>query len=136
MSLGADALTDTIIGSAIAVHRRLGPGLLESAYEQALAYELAKVGLLVERQVPFDLVYDEVTLETAYRLDILVERQVVVEVKSVEGLRPIHGLQLATYLRLGNYPYGLLINFNMARLVDGVQRKRNDRLVHPSSSSS
>ena len=133
MTLGSDALTHTILGAAITVHRGLGPGLLESAYVRALVWQLTTSGMRVEEQVPVDLVYGEVTLETAYRMDLVVEGQVVVEVKSVEALRPIHGMQLATYLRLGNYPYGLLINFNTGRLVDGVQRKRNDRHVPCSS---
>jgi len=115
-------LTREIIGSAIAVHRTLGPGLLESAYMRCLQYELAarKFRFVTERAVP--IVYNGVTLDTKYRIDLVVGDTVVVEVKSVELLLPVHSAQVLTYMRLLRCPAGLLINFNVARLVDGVRR--------------
>ena len=115
-------ITETIIGAAIQVHRVLGPGLLESAYEACLAYELRKRGLAVEQQRPVPLVYEEVKLECGYRLDLLVERSVVIEVKSVEALAPIHEAQTLSYLRLSGCKLALLVNFNVTVLKDGVRR--------------
>ena len=115
-------ITETIIGAAIHVHRVLGPGLLESAYAACLAYELGKKGLAVDQQKPVPLVYEEVKLECGYRMDLLVERSVVVEVKSIEALAPIHEAQTLSYLRLSGCKLALLINFNVLILKDGIRR--------------
>jgi GxxExxY protein len=112
----------------MSVHSALGPGLLESAYEACLAFELAQAGLHVEQQKALPLTYREVKLDCGYRLDLLVERQVVVEVKAVEALAPIHSAQLLSYLRLARCPVGLLINFNVTSLKDGIRRLINDKL--------
>jgi GxxExxY protein len=124
MSLEAerDPLTERIIGAAIEIHRALGPGLLESAYEICLAYDLAQMGLEAQRQLPLPLVYKSIKLDQAYRLDLVVERSVVVELKTVEKLLPIHQAQLLTYLKLGGYKIGLLLNFQSAVLKDGIKR--------------
>ncbi len=115
-------LTEQIIGSAIDVHKLLGPGLLESAYEARLCYELAKRNLQFEQQVPLPIKYKEVMLDCGYRIDVIVEKTVLVEIKSVAALEPIHKAQVITYLKLGNWKIGLLINFNVLRLTDGLQR--------------
>ena len=109
--------------SAIAVHRALGPGLLESAYEECLCQELALRGIPFERQVPLPLEYRGIQLECGYRLDILVAGAVVVEVKSIEAIAPIHEAQLLTYLRLGAWQVGLLMNFNVVVLKNGIRRR-------------
>ena len=119
-------ITDQIIGAAIEVHRALGPGLLESAYEACLAFELAQRGLKVEPQKPLPVVYKEVHLDCGYRLDLLVENAVIVEIKAVESLAPIHQAQLLSYLRLSGCKVGLLINFNVKILKDGLRRLVND----------
>jgi GxxExxY protein len=111
---------------ALTVHRRLGPGLLESAYEECLAYELAKAGLYVERQKGLPLIYDEIKLDVGYRLDLLIEYKVILELKAVERLTDVHVAQLITYLKLSNCKLGLLINFNVALLKDGVKRLVNN----------
>jgi GxxExxY protein len=115
-------ITEVVIGAAIQVHRTLGPGLLESAYESCLAYEIRKRGLAVEQQKPVPLVYEEVKLECGYRMDLLVERSVVIEVKSVEALAPIHEAQVLSYLKLSGSRLALLINFNVTLLRDGIRR--------------
>lgn len=115
-------ITETIIGSAIQVQRTLGPGLLESAYVACLAFELGKHGLAVEQQRALPLVYEEVKLECGYRADLILENSVVVEVKSVESLAPIHKAQVLSYLRLSGCKLALLINFNVVLLKDGIQR--------------
>ena len=120
-----NALTDAIIGAAMAVHSELGPGLLESAYETCLAIELEEQGLVVERRKTLPLTYHGVELEFGYRLDLVVNGSVVVEVKAVEALAPIHGAQLLSYLRLSGCRVGLLLNFNVASLRDGIQRVVN-----------
>lgn len=117
-------ITDAIVNCAFKVHKALGPGLLESCYEACLAYELRKSGLYVERQVPLALKYGDVIFEDAYRLDLLVNHAVVVELKSVKHLEPIHEAQLMTYLKVGGYPIGYLINFNEVLLKDGITRRR------------
>jgi GxxExxY protein len=104
------------------MHRTLGPGLLESAYEVCLAHELEKRELSVLRQVPMPVVYDSVKLDAGYRIDLIVNRDVIVEVKSVEGLAPVHDAQVLTYLRLSGRRLGLLINFNVALLKQGIKR--------------
>ena len=115
-------ITERIIGAAMRVHRTLGPGLLESAYEACLSYELRKEGLNVEQQKPVPLVYEEVKLECGYRMDLLVEHSVVVEIKSVEALAPVHEAQTLSYLRLSECKLALLLNFNVALLKDGIRR--------------
>ncbi len=117
-----DLLTEKIIGFAIAVHRVLGPGLLESAYEECLCYELQQAGLKVERQVPLPVIYKSVKLDCGYRMDVVVEGEVVVELKTVEHLLPVHQAQLITYLKLGGYKKGLLLNFNNSVLKNGIKR--------------
>lgn len=114
-----NGITGRIIGGAISVHRHLGPGLLESTYEACLEAELRYLGLRVERQVPVRVVYRDVTLEVAYRIDMLVERMVVVELKVASKLGPVHVSQLLTYLRLRGLEAGLLLNFNVDALVNG-----------------
>ncbi|HEX6818333.1 MAG TPA: GxxExxY protein [Ktedonobacterales bacterium] len=114
-------LTERIIGAAIDVHRTLGPGLLESAYEACLAFELAEAGLRVERQKPMPLVYKAVRLDCGYRLDLVVEDRVVVEIKAVEALTAIHDAQMLSYLKLSRCPVGLLINFNVKMLRSGIR---------------
>ena len=119
-------ITERIIGAAIAVHRELGPGMLESAYEVCLAHELIEQGLAVERQKPLPIVYRGQTLDCGYRVDLLLEGAVVVEVKSIERFDRVHGAQLVSYLRLSGCKVGLLINFNVKWLVeDGIMRKVN-----------
>jgi GxxExxY protein len=118
-------ITETIIGAAIEVHRELGPGLLESAYQECLAYELVQRSVRFTRQVPLPVTYRNVQLDCGYRLDFLVEDLVVVEIKSVERLAPIHSAQLITYLKLMRCSVGLLLNFNMTSLRRGVRRFEN-----------
>lgn len=115
-------LTEKIIGAAIEVHRHLGPGLLESVYETCLAYELSKLGLVVERQKALPLVYKEITLEQGYRIDLLVEQQVVVELKVVEQTTSVHEAQVLSYLKLSGCRVGLLLNFNVKLLKEGIHR--------------
>ncbi len=115
-------LTHEIIGAAIEVHRTLGPGLLESAYEECLARELTLRNIPFEQQKPLPVVYKEVKLECGYRVDLLVAGRVIVELKSVEALAPIHDAIVLTYLRLSNCKIGLLINFNVLALKDGIKR--------------
>ena len=115
-------ITHEIIGAAIEVHKRLGPGLLESAYEECFAHELHLRNLRVDRQVGVPIVYKETKLDCGYRIDLLVEGRIVVELKSVESLAPIHEAIILTYLRLSGHKIGLLINFNVAILKGGVRR--------------
>ena len=115
-------ITRIIIGKAIEVHKKLGAGLLESTYEECLSYELIKSGLHIQRQLGLPLIYDELHLEIGYRLDLLVEKNVVVEIKSVEALCDIHTAQVLTYLKLSGAKIGLLINFNVSKLVNGLKR--------------
>ena len=117
-----NALTGEIIGAAIEVHRALGPGLLESAYEECLCHELALRGIVFRRQVPLPLAYKGIQLDCGYRLDLLVEDTVVVEVKAVQEVLPLHEAQLLTYLRLGGWKVGLLLNFNVPVLRRGIRR--------------
>jgi GxxExxY protein len=119
-------VTEIIIGASIDVHRALGPGLLESTYEACLYYELEQRGLWVNKQVALPVSYKKVELEVGYRLDLLVQNKVVVELKSVKELLPVHTAQLLTYLKLSNHRLGLLINFNVAKLTDGIKRIAND----------
>jgi GxxExxY protein len=117
-----DLLTEKIIGFAIDVHRIIGPGLLESACEECLGYELQQAGLKVERQVPLPVIYKSVKLDCGYRMGVVVEGEVVVELKTVEHLLPVHQAQLITYLKLGGYKKGLLLNFNNSVLKNGIKR--------------
>src|SRR5215204_2717343 len=118
-------VTGQVIDAAMKVHQALGPGLLESAYEACLIYELRKRGLTVAGQAPLPIVYEEVHLEVGYRMDLVVEGMVVVEIKSVEAVVPIHKAQLISYLKLSGHKVGLLINFNVELLKDGVTRLVN-----------
>jgi len=120
-----DGLTETIIGAAIEVHRVLGPGLLESAYERCLDYELRERGLNVERQKPLTLTYGKMILDCAYKLDLVVDGSVVLEVKALDQLARIHSVQLLSYLRLSGCAVGLLINFHAYTLRDGIRRMVN-----------
>jgi GxxExxY protein len=120
-----DPLTGQIVAYAMKVHSSLGAGLLEGVYEMCLARELSKSGLAAERQLPLPVRYDGETLDAGYRVDLLVERAVIVEVKSVEKLMPLHTAQLLTYLRLAGLKTGLLINFNVAHLREGLRRISN-----------
>ncbi len=118
----ANKMTGEIIGAAIEVHRALGPGLLESAYEECLCQELGLRGIAFERQVPLPVEYKGIKLDCGYRLDLVVEDHIIVELKSVNRIDPIHEAQLLTYLRLKRERLGLVINFNVAVLKDGVRR--------------
>jgi GxxExxY protein len=122
MELVLKKLTEQIIGAAIDVHQELGPGLLESAYEECLCYELSARKLPFVRQHSLPLRYKNVAIDCSYRIDLVIQDLVVVEIKAVEELTNIHEAQLLSYLRLGSWPVGLIINFNVARLVDGVIR--------------
>ena len=115
-------LTGKIISCAIEVHKALGPGLLESAYEECLAYELRNAGLKVERQKPLPVVYKEIRLDCGYRIDILVEDAVIVEMKSVDALIPVHEAQILTYLKFSEKKIGLLMNFNVILLKNGLKK--------------
>ena len=118
-------ITKQIIGCAIEVHKSLGPGLLESAYLECLYYELKDSNLEVEKQKPLPLIYKEIKLDAGYRLDLLVERKVIIEIKAVEALNDIHIAQVLTYLKLSGCKLGLLMNFNVLRLTDGLKRLAN-----------
>ena len=118
-------LSYKIIGIAMEVHSTLGPGLLENAYKECMHYKIGKSGLLVQKEKPIPLVFEEVKLECGYRIDLLVENIIVIEVKAVEALNDIHLAQTLTYLKLGNFKLGLLINFNVAHLKDGIKRVIN-----------
>jgi GxxExxY protein len=120
-------LSYKIIGCAMKVHTELGPGLLENAYEECLFYELEQAGLSVEKQKALPLVYHDVKLEAGYRIDLWVERKVVVEIKAVEALNDVHLAQILTYLKLTNCTLGLLINFNVKSLRAGIKRVINSR---------
>ncbi|MEO1260263.1 MAG: GxxExxY protein [Bacteroidota bacterium] len=115
-------LTQIIIGKAIDVHKALGPGLLESAYQKCLIYELKKAGLEVEAEKALSMVYKEVKIEHGYRIDILVNKLVVLELKHVENLTEVHRAQVLTYMKFGKFPVGLLINFNVPMLKNGIKR--------------
>jgi len=117
-----DALTSRVIGLAMEVHRALGPGLLESAYEECLCYELASHGIRFDRQVPLPVIYKSVRLDCAYRLDLAIEDMLVAELKTVERILPVHEAQLLTYLRLSGRTTGLILNFHVAVLKDGIRR--------------
>jgi GxxExxY protein len=124
---GETTLTGIVIGCAMNVHSALGPGLLESSYQECLYYELTKAGLKVEKQKPLPLIYEEVKLECGYRIDLLVENKLVIEIKSVESLNDVHIAQTLTYLKLSHCEIGLLINFNVVKLRDGIKRLLNTK---------
>jgi len=125
MKRKVNEITDVIIGAAISVHKELGPGLLESTYEACLAFELIEQELKIERQKGLPVKYRGVQLDCGYRIDLFVEDQVVVELKAVEKLEPIHEAQLLSYLKLSGCEVGLLINFNVKMLKDGIRRLVN-----------
>ncbi|TVR41743.1 MAG: GxxExxY protein [Cryomorphaceae bacterium] len=118
-------LSKIVFNAALEVHKSLGPGLLESAYEECLAYELRKTGLRVEKQKPLPLIYEEIHLEIGYRVDILLENKLVIEVKSVDALNDVHLAQVLTYLKLSHCKLGMLINFNVAMIKNGIKRIAN-----------
>ena len=115
-------LSGKVIGLAIDVHKQLGPGLLESTYKECLFYKLAKEGLYVEKEKPIPLIFEEVKLECGYRVDLVIENKLIIEIKSVEALNDVHLAQTLTYLKLGKYKLGLLINFNVVQLKNGIKR--------------
>lgn len=121
-------ISQKIIGAAIEVHKQLGPGLLESTYETCLAYELKQMGLDVKQQQALPVVYKEVKLDAGYRIDLLIENKVIIEIKSVEALADIHTAQLLTYLKLKDLKLGLLINFNSVKVIEGLKRIINGYL--------
>ena len=123
--MNVNQLSNKIIGIAIDVHRNLGPGLLESAYKEALCYKIAQNGFFVEKEKPMPLIYEEVKLDIGYRIDILIENKLVLELKSVESLTDVYMAQILTYLKLGGFKLGLLINFNVFLLKDGLKRVIN-----------
>lgn len=117
-----DELSNQVIGCALEVHRNLGPGLLESTYEQCLAYELKTVGISFKLQHPLPVEYKNIKLDCGYRIDVLIDDSIIVELKSVDKILPIHQAQLLTYMKLSNISIGLLINFNVKYLKDGIKR--------------
>ncbi len=121
-------ITEIIIGCAIKVHRKLGPGLLESAYQECLLYELMKTQLNVVKEKPQPLIYEDVRLNCGYRIDLMVENRIVVEIKAVEFLNAVHLAQTLTYLKLSNCKYGLLLNFNVTKMTDGIKRLVNSTM--------
>ena len=120
--LSGDALTQRIIGMAMDVHRHFGPGLLETVYEACLCLELEQAGIPHERQAPLPVIYNDLRIDSAFRADVLVAQEVIVELKTVEHLLPVHEAQLLTYLKMSGYHVGLLMNFNTLRLKDGLRR--------------
>lgn len=118
-------LSNIIIGCAIEVHKQLGPGLLESAYQECLFYELINAGLEVEKEKPMPIIYKDVKLNHGYRIDLLVNKRVVIEIKTVEYLTDVHTAQVLTYLKLGDYRLGLLLNFHVTTLKNGIKRVIN-----------
>jgi len=118
-------LSNIILGCAIEVHKQLGPGLLESAYQECLQYELLKAGLEVVKEKPMPIIYKDVKLDHGYRIDLLVNNKVVIEIKTVEQFTDVHTAQVLTYLKLGNYKLGLLLNFYVTTLKNGIKRVVN-----------
>ncbi|PXW13478.1 GxxExxY protein [Chryseobacterium sp. CBTAP 102] len=125
MDISENDISKIVYEAGYIVHKALGPGLLESAYEECLFYELNKHDILVERQKPMPLIYDEVKMDVGYRLDFLIEKKFVLEIKSIESLQDIHLAQILTYLRLSNCKLGMLINFNTIQFKNGVKRVIN-----------
>ena len=124
--MSENELSKIVFDCALKVHQTLGPGLLESAYEECLFFELKKTGLRIEKQKPLPLIYEEIKLEIGYRLDIIIENKLILEIKSVDALNEIHFAQLLTYLKLTNCKLGLLINFNVALIKNGIRRIVNN----------
>lgn len=120
--MNENELSKMIIGCAIEVHKQLGPGLLESAYQECMYYELRQIGLKVLKEKPMPIVYKEVKLDHGYRIDLLVEEKVVIEIKTVDAFIDVHTAQVLTYLKLGNYKLGLLLNFQTTMLKNGIKR--------------
>jgi GxxExxY protein len=112
-----------VLSAAYKIHSRLGPGLLEKPYKACMCYELTRLGLSYEEEKAFPVIYEDVTIPLGYRVDLLVENEVIVEIKAVESILPVHEAQLLSYLKLGNKRVGLLINFNVTRLKDGIRRR-------------
>ena len=127
--MNREEIIKSILDCCYKVHTKLGPGLLESSYEACLAHELNKAGLKVETQKALPLVYDEIKLEVGYRIDLFVENEIIVELKSVEALNDIHLSQILTYLKLSNKKVGLLLNFNVKSLKDGIRRVINSKFI-------
>ena len=123
-----EEISKLVLESALKVHKALGPGLLESAYEECLFYELKKLDLKVEKQKPLPLIYEDVKMDVGYRIDIIVEEKFIIEIKSVEALNDVHLAQILTYLRLSDCKLGMLINFNVKLLKNGVRRVINGKL--------
>ncbi len=119
-------ISKIVFDCAMKVHKALGPGLLESSYEACMFYELRKVGVLVEKQKPLPLIYEDVKLEIGYRVDLIIENKVILEIKSVEALNDVHTAQLLTYLKLSDCKLGMLINFNVALIKNGIKRIVNN----------
>jgi len=124
--MSENELSKIVVDCAFKVHNSLGPGLLESSYEECLFYELNKTGLKIEKQKSLPLIYEEVKLEIGYRIDLMIENKLIVEIKSVESLNEVHFAQLLTYLKLTNCKLGLLINFNVALIKNGIKRIANN----------
>lgn len=124
--MSENEITEKVIGCAIRVHRAIGPGLLESAYESCLCHELRKHEVSIERQKPIPLIYEEAKMDCGYRADLMIEGKVIIEIKAVEALNEIHLMQTITYLRLSNCKIGLIINFNVVKLKDGIRRVANN----------
>ncbi|MFO7799743.1 MAG: GxxExxY protein, partial [Rhodohalobacter sp.] len=122
-------ISKVVLDCVLKVHSQLGPGLLESAYQECLYYEINKSGLFVQKEVPLPLTYEEVQLEIGYRIDLLVENKFIVEIKSVESLSDVHLAQVLTYLKLSKIKLGFLLNFNVSRLKNGVKRVINGQLA-------
>jgi len=119
-------ISKIVFNSALKVHKTLGPGLLESSYEECLYYELKNSGLKVQKQKPLPLIYEDVKLEIGYRVDIIIENKVIIEIKSVEALNDVHLAQVLTYLKLSNCKLGMLINFNVSLIKNGIRRVANN----------
>jgi GxxExxY protein len=117
-----DELTEVVIGCAIEVHRNLGPGLLESAYQECLFYELKTQGLFIEKEISLPITYKEIQIDHGYRIDLVIENRLAIELKTVEKFTDVHTAQILTYMRLGDYSTGLLINFNTKLLKNGIKR--------------
>jgi len=123
--LTENEIANKVIGIAIDVHKTLGPGLLESAYKECLYYKITQSGLLVEKEKPMPLIFEDVKLDCGYRIDLLVENKLVIELKAVDALNDVHLAQILTYLKLGNFKLGLIINFNVTLLKNGIKRVIN-----------
>lgn len=126
--MNENELSNKIIGIAIEVHRALGPGLLEKVYTECLYHKIKQAGIFVEKEKPMPLLFEDVHLETGYRIDLLIENKLVLEIKSIDSFNNVHLAQILTYMKLGNFKLGLLINFNVALLKDGLKRVINGKV--------